>query len=63
VKKAQGVKLGRPRTTPVSIRQRIRQKREQGRSLPAIATALNSDRIAPRSGWHPSTVSAALKAV
>ena len=66
VKKAQGVRLGRPRTMPDSVRGRIRQEREQGRSLPSIATGLNSDGIPTAQGgsrWHPSTVSAALKAV
>ena len=65
VKKAQGVQLGRPRTMPDSVRKRIRQEREQGRSLAAIAAGLNADSIATAQGgsrWYPSTVSATLRA-
>jgi len=59
VKKAQGVRLGRPRQLPQDIIDRIRQQREQGATLSAIADALNCDRIATAQGgkrWYASTV-------
>ena len=65
VKRSQGVRLGRPRTMPESVRERIRQEREQGRSLTAIAAGLNVDGIGTAQGgcrWYPSTVRAALRA-
>ena len=65
VKKAQGVQLGRPRTMPGTIRERIRHEREQGCSLTAIAAGLNADGIGTAQGgsrWYPSTVRATLLA-
>jgi len=61
VKKAQGVKLGRPRELPLAVRRRIARDRERGKSYPAIAAALNADGVPTAHGgkrWHPSTVRA-----
>ena len=65
VKRSQGVRLGRPRTMPVNVRERIRRERATGLSLPKIAAGLNADSIPTAQGgrrWYPSTVSAALRA-
>ena len=63
VKKAQGVQLGRPRTLPDSVRDRIRAMREDGDSLARIADALTDDGTPTAHGgrrWYPSTVSKVL---
>jgi len=63
VKRAQGVKLGRPRTTPNHVVARITREREQGRSLRLIAHGLNSDSVPTAQGgarWYASTVRALL---
>ncbi|OBB01483.1 recombinase family protein [Mycolicibacterium fortuitum] len=63
VKKAQGVRLGRPSTLPTAIVERIVTEREEGRSLRNIADGLTSDGIATAQGgkaWHASTVSKVL---
>ena len=65
VKKAQGVRLGRPTTMPDAVRARIRREHEAGRSLTAIAAGLNADAVPTAQGgqhWHPSTVRAAVRA-
>ena len=65
-KRAAGVRLGRPRSLPSSIRNRIRTERERGLSLQAIADALNADAVPTAQGgrrWWPSTVRAALNPV
>jgi DNA invertase Pin-like site-specific DNA recombinase len=62
VKKSEGVQLGRPRRLPESVRMRIRDLREQGRSFASIAGELNSDGVPTAQGgraWYPSTVRAA----
>lgn len=59
VKKAQGVKLGRPRTLPADVVERIRAVRAQGGSWSAIARGLNADGTPTAQGgtkWHPATV-------
>jgi DNA invertase Pin-like site-specific DNA recombinase len=59
VKRAQGVKLGRPRTLPAHVVQRIRAARTQGASWSAIARDLNADATPTAQGgtkWHPATV-------
>ncbi len=64
VKKAQGVRLGRPRTMPASVRRRIQRERAKGKSLTAIAAGLNDARIPTAHGgvaWYASTVKAALR--
>jgi DNA invertase Pin-like site-specific DNA recombinase len=63
VKRAQGVRLGRPRTMPASVRRRIQRERGKGKSLNAIAAGLNEAGVATAHGgarWHASTVRKAL---
>jgi DNA invertase Pin-like site-specific DNA recombinase len=58
-KRAQGVKLGRPRAVPHRVVNRIRRERSAGRSLAAIADDLNRDRVPTAQGgrqWWPATV-------
>ena len=65
-KRAQGVRLGRPRTLPEDVVRRIVREREQGRKLVSIADDLTEDGIATAQGgakWYPSTVAAVLKSV
>ena len=64
VRRAQGVRLGRPRSLPDEVVGRIAAERQAGRSLRAIADALNRDSIATAQGgrqWHASTVRAILR--
>jgi len=59
VKKRQGVRLGRPRTLPEEVRQRIVAARQAGLTLAAIAHTLNSEGVATAQGgqrWYPATV-------
>jgi DNA invertase Pin-like site-specific DNA recombinase len=59
LKRAQGVRLGRPRTMSPYAIERIRREREAGQSLAAIANGLNADRIPTAQGgrrWYPATV-------
>jgi DNA invertase Pin-like site-specific DNA recombinase len=59
VKKSQGVQLGRPRSLPDDVRERIVREREKGSSLTAIAERLNAEGVATAQGgqkWWPSTV-------
>jgi DNA invertase Pin-like site-specific DNA recombinase len=63
VRKAQGVKLGRPRSIPADLRRRISRLHKQGASLTAIAAQLNEEGVPTSRGgrcWYPSTVRAAL---
>jgi DNA invertase Pin-like site-specific DNA recombinase len=63
VKRAQGVKLGRPRTLPDELRGRLRGMRKQGLSLTGIAKTLNREKVPTAHGgkrWYASTVRAAL---
>lgn len=63
-KKAQGVKLGRPRSVPASVRARISSERSKGRTLVEIASMLNTDGIVTAHGgkqWYPSTVRGVLR--
>jgi DNA invertase Pin-like site-specific DNA recombinase len=65
-KRAQGVRLGRPRSLPEEVVKRIVLEREQGRKLVSIADDLTEDGIATAQGgvkWYPSTVAAVLKSV
>jgi DNA invertase Pin-like site-specific DNA recombinase len=62
-KRAQGVKLGRPRKVPRRVVTRIRRERETGRSLAGIADGLNRDAVPTAQGgrqWWPATVRAVL---
>ncbi len=59
LKRAQGVRLGRPPTMSPYALERIRRERAAGKSLTAIANALNADRIPTAQGgrrWYPATV-------
>ena len=61
--KAQGKRLGRPRTLPVEVTARVLAARDEGQTLAAIADALNNDGVATARGgarWYPSTVRAVL---
>ena len=63
-KRAQGVRLGRPRSLPPRTVRRIRRERDQGAPLARIADALNADRVPTAHGgecWYPSTVRAVLR--
>ena len=64
VKKAQGVRLGRPSSMPASLRKRISRMHARGDSLAAIARTLNAEGITTAHGgarWHPSTIRAILQ--
>jgi DNA invertase Pin-like site-specific DNA recombinase len=64
VKKAQGVRLGRPPTLPDKVVRRMRRERAKGRSFRAIADALNADGVPTGQGgrrWYPATVRYTLK--
>jgi DNA invertase Pin-like site-specific DNA recombinase len=66
IKRAQGVRLGRPRQLPDAVVQRILRQRQKGSTLSAIAEGLNCDRVATAQGgksWYPSTVHAVLRSV
>lgn len=59
VKVAQGVKLGRPRTLPTEVVDRIRTAHDGGTSWSAIARALTAENVPTAQGgarWYPATV-------
>ncbi len=59
VKRASGVRLGRPPTVPQAVVQRIQRQRQRGDSLRAIADSLNSDDVPTAQGgaqWYAATV-------
>jgi len=63
VKKAAGIRLGRPPTLPRSVVARIERARKRGESLRAIAASLNEAGVPTAHGgsqWHASTVRAVL---
>ncbi|MDP9223210.1 MAG: recombinase family protein, partial [Actinomycetota bacterium] len=63
VKRAQGVRLGRPTSTPDDVAKRIRKMRRDGLTLQAICDKLNSESVqTPRHGlvWRPSSLRAIL---
>ena len=63
-KRAQGVRLGRPRQLPQRVVKRIIREREQGKTLAAIAEGLNRDGVRTAQGgqrWYPSTVRAVVR--
>lgn len=65
IKRAQGVRIGRPVEIPSDVHQRIVEAREAGMSYSAIAEKLNGDGIRTARGrgvWYPSTIYAAVKA-
>lgn len=64
-KRAQGVRLGRPRTLDPKIARRIGRERRDGASLREIADRLNDDGVATAHGgrrWWPETVRSVLRA-
>jgi DNA invertase Pin-like site-specific DNA recombinase len=59
VKVAQGVKLGRPRTLPTEVAERIRTAHIAGASWSAIARELTAEGVPTAQGgarWYPATV-------
>lgn len=59
VKKAQGVKLGRPRTLAPEVVERIRTAHTEGASWSAIARDLTAEEVPTAQGgarWYPATV-------
>lgn len=61
VKRAQGVRLGRPATLPAAVVERIVAERAAGTSWSAIARGLNADAVPTAQGgacWWPATVRA-----
>jgi len=59
VRKAAGVRLGRPRALPDDVRHRIASERRAGATLAAIAERLNRDAVPTGHGadrWSPSSV-------
>ena len=59
VKKASGVRLGRPPTVPEKIVRRIQRQRDRGESLRVIADSLNRDGVPTAQGgaqWYGATV-------
>lgn len=65
VKKAQGVRLGRPTVLGAEVVTRIVKERRSGLSLKAIADGLNGDGVSTAHGgaaWWPSTVAKVLGA-
>jgi DNA invertase Pin-like site-specific DNA recombinase len=65
-KKAQGARLGRPRTLDAAVSARIAAAREAGQTLTAIAGQLNDEGVPTARGgrcWFPSTVAGVLRSV
>jgi DNA invertase Pin-like site-specific DNA recombinase len=62
VKRAEGVRLGRPSVLDDEVRKRIIDLRSEGLSLQAIAVLLNEDGVQGAHGgrWHPTSVRRAL---
>jgi len=59
LKRAQGVRLGRPPTISQYAIDRIRRERAAGNSLAAIANGLNADHVPTAQGgrrWYPATI-------
>lgn len=63
VKRAQGVRLGRPVMLPDSLRSRILAEHGAGESLSGISRTLNAEAVPTAHGgarWYPSTVRAVI---
>jgi DNA invertase Pin-like site-specific DNA recombinase len=59
VRRAQGVKLGRPATLPPEIVNRVLSERRAGATWSAIASGLDADHVPTAQGgvrWYPATV-------
>lgn len=66
VKRAQGVRLGRPVALPAAVRDRIVGERRAGATMATIAARLTADAVPTAQGgarWHPSTVQSVLRSV
>ncbi len=66
IKRAQGVRLGRPRTLTAEVVERVWRLHRRGASLRKIALRLNSEGVATAhhgARWHASTVSAVIRSV
>jgi DNA invertase Pin-like site-specific DNA recombinase len=66
VKRAEGVRLGRPRTLTPEVVQRIWRMHRRGSTLRKIALRLNAEGVpTAHQGlcWYPSTISAVLRSV
>jgi DNA invertase Pin-like site-specific DNA recombinase len=66
VKKAQGVRVGRPATLPRNVAARITRRRRAGKSYALIADELNRDGVPTAQGglrWYPATVRAVAERV
>jgi DNA invertase Pin-like site-specific DNA recombinase len=64
VKRAQGVKLGRPPAMPMALRRRLRAMRGDGMTYRAIASVLEHEGVPKAHGgqrWHASTVARAIR--
>jgi predicted helicase len=65
IKKAQGVRIGRPSALSAAVRERIYAEHHAGESLTAIASMLNDEQVPTAQGgrqWWPSTVRSILRA-
>jgi DNA invertase Pin-like site-specific DNA recombinase len=65
-KKAQGHRLGRPRTTSSAVLAQVREARDKGLSLRQIAESLNNAGTPNVQGgkqWYASTVASALRSI
>ena len=61
VRKSQGMRLGRPQTLPLEMRNQILSMRQSGLTLRAIASELNRDGVPTSQGgeqWWPATIRA-----
>jgi DNA invertase Pin-like site-specific DNA recombinase len=66
VKKANGVRLGRPRTIAQAIARQVAEERQAGATLQSIADGLTATGMATAQGgvrWYPSTVASLLRSV
>jgi DNA invertase Pin-like site-specific DNA recombinase len=64
VKKAEGVKLGRPPLAADALSRRLKAMRQRGMTFQAIADKLNAEQVPTLRGgveWWPSSVSAVLR--
>jgi DNA invertase Pin-like site-specific DNA recombinase len=63
IKKAQGVRLGRPASIPDQLAKRIVRMREKGMTLQAICDVFNDERVPTARGgslWRPTSLRAVL---